>query len=143
MSKITLHLSPVNGGPFNCMPARAVELELKEILANDVALPGESSMSPFRLYVIGNEFGPCGAVWAENEQDAFDELCDAGLSAGLMVEPKTDDEREECTYLGNAGEPHCLDYAWIQTVEFVPERDWKLLCAFAEARGMNAANLDF
>ena len=141
-NKVTLHTAPVNGGPFNCQPAREIELEAERVLCNDVRLPGEHHPYNLRLWVIGNEFGALGAVWATCEQDALDELVDAGLGDGLLVEPHDDDDRQELSYLGNAGEPADLDNAWMQTVAFDPARDWQLLCRFAEARGAGAKSLD-
>lgn len=144
--KHTLHLKPVNGGPFNCLPAREVELSPEEILCNDIRLPGESHSGGMKLFVIGNEFGSLGAVWAEHAQDAFDELCDAGLSDGLACEepePEDEESEEEITRLGNHGEPHDLTNAWIQEVDFDPARDIAVLLKLAEARGMGATTLDF
>lgn len=138
--KTTLHLSPVNGGPFNCLPARSVELEDERILCNDVSLPWERHPHNMRLWVIGNEFGALGAVWASNEQDAFDELVDADLGDGLLIDEA--DADEECARLGNAGEPANLDNAWIQLVRLDPAQDCRLLCRFAEARGANQYTLD-
>lgn len=138
-----LYLSPVNGGPFNCRPANEIDLDNSRILCNDVIFHGEFNPHNVRLWVVGNEFGALGAAWAPCEQDAFDILCDAMLLAGLEVEPpKTEEEEEEVTRLGNEGVPHDMTYAWIQQVEFVPGRDWQLLCRFAEARGACNDNLD-
>ncbi len=84
--KTKLHLTPVNCGPFNCLPAREVELEDERILCNDIILPfGEFNPHNVRLWVIGNEFGALGAVWASHEQDALDELVDADLGGGLLM----------------------------------------------------------
>ena len=140
-TKITIHCLPRNGGPFNCLPAREVQLDPKEVLCNDIVLPGERQ--PQRLYVIGNEYGALGAVWAEHEQDALDALCDEGLSAGLMVdEGDVGIDEEGIERLGNAGEPHNLDNAWIQMARLTATEDFPLLLKFAEARGAGVANLD-
>ncbi len=136
--KHEVHLKPKNGGPFNCIPGRAVEIEDEEIVCNDVVLPWENHVHNMRAWVIGNEFGVCGMVWADCEQDAFDELCDQGLSDGLSAadEPgEGPDEREGFSPLGNFGKIHDLTYAWIQNVDWKPERDFRLLAALAEARG--------
>jgi hypothetical protein len=143
MKKITLHTKPRNGGAFNCFPAMSPEIEPEHILANDVIFSGEFNPHGVRLWVIGNEFGALGAVWAGNDQDAFDILCDEGLSAGLMVDEPEDGEDEEISRLGNAGEPHDLSNAWIAEVDFQPARDWQTLCRFAEARGGCYSTLDF
>lgn len=140
MKKFTLFLAPVNGGPFNCLPARSVELEPERILCNDIVLPWENHPHKVRLWVIGNEFGALGAVWADCEQDAFDELVDADLGQSLLVDEA--DADEECARLGNAGEPANLDNAWIQNVHWDKTRDCELLCRFAEARGSCADTLD-
>lgn len=135
--KYTLHLAPVNGGPFHCLPGRSVELEDDRISvcgeSCGLAFHGQSGGS---LWVIGNEFGALGAVVADHEQEAFDTLCDRGLAAGLACdEPKTPEEEEEITRLGNAGEPHDLTNAWIQRVDLDPARDIKLIVALAQADG--------
>ena len=59
-------------------------------------------------------------------------MLDAGYEQFLVENPEED--REYC-YLGNAGEPCNLDYAWIETVEFDLVRDYRTLIAIAEARG--------
>lgn len=145
--KITLNMAPVNGGPFNCLPARAVELEAERVLCNDVVLPWERHPYNMRLWVIGNEFGALGAVWASNEQDALDELIDRDLGAALLIDEKDyaampEDEREDVSHLGNAGEPCDLTNVWIQVVSFDKARDCELLCKFAEARGATQDTLD-
>lgn len=141
MNKITLHTAPVNGGPFNCLPARDIELTPERILANDVILPWERHPHGMKLWIIGNEFGALGAVWANHEQDAFDELIDSDLGGGLLIDEA--DADEETARLGNAGEPCDLTHAWIQAVAFDQSRDCQLLCRFAEARGQGSKTLDF
>ena len=136
--KYTLHLAPVNRGPFHCLPARSVELEVDRISvfgdSCSLAFPGETSAGS--LWVIGNEFGALGAVVARHEQEAFDTLCDRGLAGGLACdEPENEEEAEDITRLGNAGEPHDLTNAWIQRVNFDPSRDIKLIIALARADG--------
>lgn len=141
--KTKLYTKP-HGGPYHRFPAMLHELDAKIILANDVIFQGEFNPHNVRLWVIGNEFGALGAVWASCEQDALDTLCDEGLSAGLMVaEPEDGDPDGELARLGNAGEPHDLTYAWMAEVDFQPARDWRTLCRFAEARGGNYSTLDF
>lgn len=135
-----LHLQPVNGGPFNCLPVREVELPDEKILCNDVILPWEINPHNCRLWIIGHEFGAVCAVWANHEQDALDEIVDSDNGDSFLVSEKdqkeaSEDEREEWVHLGNAGEPCNLDYAWIQQVRLDPAQDYKLLCLFAEARG--------
>jgi hypothetical protein len=147
-SKIKLHLAPVNGGSFNCLPAREIELEDEKVLCNNVVLPGDFNPHTCKLWVVGHELGAVGAVWADCEQDALDELIDSGLGDSFLIDKHDFDamdehEREDVAYLGNASEPCNLDNAWIQAVEFKPERDWKLLCQFAEARGNCSKSLYF
>lgn len=138
--KIKLTLNSFNGSPFHRIPARVVELEQERILCNDISFPWESHPHRMRLWVIGNEYGPLGAVWAGHEQDAFDVLVDAGLGGGLLIEEA--DADEDSARLGNAGEPANLDNAWIRTVRLDPKQDCLLLVAFAEARGEAVDTLD-
>jgi hypothetical protein len=106
------------------------ELEGERILCNDIHLPGSINYHNSGLWVIGNEYGPLGAAWG-NEQDALDALVDGDLAAGILIDEK--DADEDSPRLGNAGEPACLDNAWMGEVEFKPERDLALLLAFARA----------
>ena len=143
--KTKLTLNSINGGPFNCSPSREIELENERILCNDVMLPHDRfNPHNVRLWVIGNSFGALCAVWASCEQDALDEACNAGMLAGLAIEESDleDVNKEECARLGNAGEPHDLTYAWMQTVRLEGAKDWELIARFAEARGACADTLD-
>lgn len=144
--KTTLTLNAVNGGPFDCFPGREVELANDRILCNNVMLPHDRcNPRGVCLLVIGNEFGPLCAVWADCEQDALDTACDAGLLAGLACDEPTNpdsDEGVDFVRLGNAGGPHDLAYAWIQTVRLDGAKDWELIARFAEARGACADTLD-
>jgi hypothetical protein len=138
--KITLHLVG-----NRVAPAREVELEAERILCNDVHLPHDrgSNYHNVRLWVLGNQFGAMGAVWASCEQDAIDELIDKDLAGGILIDEKDiDEEDEDVSRGGNAGEPYDSQYLWMNEVEFNPERDWKVLCMFAEARGAAHDNLD-
>ena len=135
MKKITLHTI---GNRIS--PGGAVEIEPERVLCNDVTFAGEFNPHHTRLWVIGNEFGALGAVWAQCEQDALDELVDKGLGDGLLIDVK--DADEETSFLGNAGEPADLTYCWMNEVDFKPERDWQLMIKFAEARGACADTLD-
>jgi len=122
------------------------EVDPERIATNEVTLPGEGMYRKAKLWVIGNEFGPMGAVWATNEQDALDELVDQDLGAGILVDEDSlasmsEEEQEELAHLGNASEPADLSYAWLHEVKFEPARDWYLLCKLAEARGAGADRL--
>lgn len=121
-----------------------VALEPEKIMANNVILPWEFNPHNVRLWVIGHEFGAIGAVWADNEQDALDELVDHGLGECLLVQdPKlTEEDNDQYTPLGNAGELADLTYVWTAPVIFDFSRDCILLCMFAEARGSTISTLD-
>ena len=108
------------------------ELEGERILCNDIRLPGSTNYQNSVLWVIGNEYGPLGAAWG-NEQDALDALVDGDLAAGILIDEA--DADEDSPRLGNADEPANLDYCWMVEVEFKAERDLALLLAFARAEG--------
>lgn len=108
------------------------DIDDKDVLINNAVLPQEFNPHNVRLWIIGHEFGAICAVWASCEQDAFDEMLDTGYEQFLVENPEED---QEYCYLGNAGEPCNLDYAWIETVEFDFVRDYRTLIALAEARG--------
>ena len=108
------------------------DIDDKDVLINNAVLPQEFNPHNVRLWIIGHEFGAILAVWANCEQDAFDEMLDAGYEQFLVENPEED---QEYCYLGNAGEPCNLDYAWIEPVEFDLVRDYRTLIALAEARG--------
>jgi hypothetical protein len=118
------------------------EYELAEdiILCNDVVFPHEFNPHNVRLWVIGNEYGPIAAVWAANEQDAFDILIDENLGGTFLVDDPDPDI--EYAYFGNASEPCNLDYAWIEAID-LEKQELPLLLAFAEARGGGYDNLNF
>lgn len=118
--------------PFADNP-RFAELELDRILGNNVVLPGEFNPHNVRLWVIGNEFGAMGAVWADCQGDALDELVDADLGSGLLIDES--DADEETSRLGNAGEPADLSHAWMGEVELLEPRDAALLAHFKMLRG--------
>ncbi len=143
-NKLTLHLRQQL--PF-AANVPIVELEPERIRCNDIVFPWESHLHGMRLWVVGNEYGALGAVWAGNEQDALDELVDSGLGDGLLcdeayVAELTEAEREELSHLGNAGEWADLQHAWLAPVVFDKVKDFDLILAFAEARGACADNLD-
>lgn len=120
----------------------------ERVLANDVSFPWEGHPHNMRLFLIGNEYGALAAVWADCDQDAFDEACDADLLAGLSCSDEDaeaharGDTPEDVTLLGNAGEPFNLDHAWIRPVALDLEKDGRLLVAFAEARGAGYKTLE-
>ncbi len=133
--KMKMPLMSHDGGPFNCLPAREIELDTDRILCNDITFPWEYNPHRVSLWVVGNEFGVLGAAWG-NEQDALDEIADADL----MVCQANDDEHAEhgeeceCAFLGNASEPYDLTNVWMQRVD-VNAMDKRDLCTLAECRG--------
>ena len=120
---------------------KQIKLADKKILCNDIKFPWEYNPHKIRLFVIGNEYGPLGALWASNEQEALDELVDQGLGNALLIDEK--DATEETPRLGNASEPACLDYVWIAEVRLDEKEDLKLLVTFAKARGSLADTLEY
>lgn len=135
MHKITL---PLKNGE--------VELAPERIRCDDVILPGEYNPHHKRLWVTVARYGALGATWADNVQEALDELVDHDLAGNILVDEAhvasmDEAEQEELARLGNAGEPCDLTDVDVQEVVFKPERDWKLLCKFAEARGRGCDNL--
>lgn len=116
-----------------------VELEDERILANNVIFPGEFNPHNVRLWVIGNEYGALGAVWADCESDAIDELIDSDLGGGILIDEA--DADEETARGGNAGEPYDTEHLWMATVRFEATHDLKLMLALAEARGACSKSL--
>lgn len=126
---------------LHCTDGSTYELEDDHILINDVTFPWEYNPHNTRLWVIGHEYGPVVAVWASNEQDAFDQMLDEGFETFLVEDPEDDPEGVKYAYLGNAGEPCNLDYAWIKEVRLDPAQDIKLIVALAEARQIYSKSL--
>ena len=88
-----------------------------DILTNDVFFPFSYNPHNVKLYIIGNEFGAIVALWASNEREALDEMVDNNYEQ-LLISPvdfdaMREDEKEDCSFLGNASEPCNLDYAWV------------------------------
>jgi hypothetical protein len=111
------------------------ELDANDVLCNDVIFKGEYNPHNVRLWIIGHEVGAIVALWASCEQDALDLMLDKGYEQFLVAPEDVDPDNEEYAYLGNASEACNLDYAWIETVDIQPERDYRLIIALAEARG--------
>lgn len=137
MKKVTLHTKK----------GMQVELGADRVATNEVELPGETEHGFYKLWVIGNEYGALGAVWSVHWEDAFDELVDQGLGAGLLVDEAyvaslTDAERDDLMVLGNASEYADLTNAWVDQVVWELPRDWHLLAKLAEARGAGADSLE-
>ena len=109
---------------------QAHELAENDILLNNVTMPGDYNPNNVRLWVIGHEYGPICAVWAPNEQEALDEMLDQGYLQFLVADEdfnETLDEQGHYAYLGNAGEPCDLSYAWIKPIVLDEKRDFRLL----------------
>ena len=140
--KTTLHTLPVDGGPFNCQPARVIELPEKQVLCNQIILPWEPNPCRVRLWLVGHEHGPLGAAWADCEQDALDELFDQGLLDCLVIEDPLPEDEKDNTRLGNEGVLCDTCNVWMQPVRLDEAQDVRLLCAFAEARGNGNDTLD-
>lgn len=130
-----LTLMAHDGGAFNCLPARDIELDDKRILCNDVTFPWEYNPHNIQFWIVGNEYGVIGAAWG-NEQDALDEIADADLLVCMANDDEHSEHGEECecAFLGNASEPYDLTYAWMQRVD-LSKMDVADLCKLAECRG--------
>ena len=120
-----------------------ITLDDDRILANDVTFPWEYNPHNVRLWIVCNEYGAMGAVWAGNEQDALDELVDADLAHGILVDDDSADPEFEDEYarLGNAGERADLSNCRLDVVRLDEKQDARILCRFAEARGAGKDNL--
>ncbi len=120
------------------------EIKGENILCNNVVLEGEYNPHGVRLFVIGEQHSstPICALWADSLQDALDEATDLNQMESFKVDkPDREDEwASHLVHLGNASEPHCLDYLWHREIH---PKDFplKLTIAFAEARGANADTL--
>ena len=121
------------------------KVEDERALCNDICLPHDSPHFA-DAYVIGNEYGPLCLVWAgiDNIQEALDNACDGGMLDGIAVD-EADIERDDSTgeeigimRLGNASEPFCSDYAWVDKVVLTHVQELR----FAEARGAGYETLD-
>lgn len=125
-----------------------VSLDGADILTNDVQFPFSYNPHNVKLYIIGNEFGAIVALWASNEQDALDEMVDNNYEQFLIspvdFDAMREDEKEDCSFLGNASEPCNLDYAWIDEVVIDPaDMDGlRLMLSLALAWSRCAATLE-
>ena len=128
---------------LKCINGNEYEIDDKRIMCNDVSLPHDrSNAHGNRLWVIYNQFGPMGAVWARHEQDALDELVDRDLGDGILVDDTAENRaNDEYCGLGNASEPCDLTYCGLSVVDFtnIPIATY---ARFAEARGAGADTLD-
>jgi len=108
------------------------------ILLNNVLFPksidSEAAYNPHnvRAWAIGDELGISCMIWASNEQEAFDEACDAGL-IDQMLATEQDHDNEELASLGNASELFDLTYAWINEIKWDASRDVQLIVRIIRA----------
>jgi len=133
--KLTLRLN--QSFPF-ASNVPLVEMEDENILCNNVILPGEFNPHNVRLWVLGNEYGPLVAVWADCEQDVIDEAIDSGKADGILIDEETiseDSDKDDVCRGGNAGEAYDGEHLWLATVKLEPAHDFALMMALAEARG--------
>jgi hypothetical protein len=133
---------------INVGAGNIIKLESNRILCNDVVLPWEQTKGSSRLTIIFNQFGPVGAVWANDVKEALDILADASLADGILVDTDTyeampDKEQQNCPTIGSYGEPADLTYASFGYAILSETTDCKMLCKFAEARGAGFDSLDF
>jgi hypothetical protein len=91
----------------------------------------------FAIHAPLGNFSTCLAVlWAENESDALEEAANRGLLDFLLLheEDLSEEELEESTRLGNAGEPFDLDNVSIQEIpEATWQADWQFVFALGRA----------
>lgn len=145
------------------MVANQFNLEGEHIICNDVVLPSSiddgARFNPHnvRLWVIGHCHGAVCALFASNEQDALDQACDSGQLESMQVseeeskayydacDQNTGEHPEGINYtaLGNAGELHDMDDAWIAEVDFDAQRDIQLIVKLARASEGGHDSLDF
>ena len=123
-------------------------VDADRILTNDIVFDHESNPGKTHLWLCANSHGPMGAVWANSMEDALDELVDAELAGGIIVDPKdvarmSEEDLEHLARLGNNGQPCNLDDTYVEAVSMIPDRDIKLMLKLAEARGAGHNNLDF
>lgn len=123
-----------------------IEVKKEDILCNDIILPGEFNPHNKRLWIIANEYGILAALWANNEQNALDELVNRDMGKSLLVNEDTlknmtEEEQNALASLGNASEPCDLANVDVVPIAFDPSRDYKLLYKFAEARGAGIERL--
>ena len=124
-----------------------VELDARDILTNDVNVPGVYNPHGVALWLIQGPYGLAAAVWASNEQDALDEAVDADLLNGIALdeddaEDRTDsDGNEDFARLGNASEPFDLDNVRMHKIPWkdLPEETQH---AFLMSRDEGFDNLD-
>lgn len=115
---ITVHTEPVDGGPFACHPARSWSVPEHRVLANDVVFPWEYDDRGVRAWVLWDQEGSLGLVWAPGSEEAFDLARDSGLfSADDVEEAQARSLRELATcdarsaYMASVGAPRaCLDH---------------------------------
>jgi len=121
-------------------------LPADRILANNVVLPTDKYPGKTKLWVVFTSHGPTGAVWADNMEEALDELVDNELAGAILldeehVKPEDEDHIARC---GNNGQPCDLSDVVVEKVDFSNiNKNFELMLKLAEARGAGHDNLDF
>ena len=120
----------------------STSLPADRIMCNDIVLPTDRYPGKTKLWVVFTSHGPVGAVWADNMEDALDQLIDSDLAGAIIVEdPAINDDHLE--HLGYNGIPCDLSDVVVEPVDFGNQRNFELLLKLAEARGAGHDNLNF
>lgn len=129
-------------GAFAQTPGTA-ELDEDLIQAEGACLTGVHPHGR-SLYVLGDISGAICAVWADNDQEAFDEAADQGFLDQYQVEESEvrqrpdGDEDLDCLELiraGNASEPFGFDQAWSAPALRLPDQEVRFIIAMACSSG--------
>lgn len=120
---------------------RNILIEPDRILCNEVVLPGEPNPANTKLWVVSCEEGyhtiHMGAVWANHEGQTIDLLVDADLADAIILSEedlrRLESKESDWPTAGNNDVPVDLTYVSFRRIDFVPERDWKILCMFDKA----------
>ena len=135
MKKFQIHTGQ---GSTSILPA-------DRIMCNDITFPTDKYPGKTALWVVFTSHGPAGAVWADNMQDALDELVDSDLAGAILLDEEnvTPGNEDHIARLGNVGVPCDLSDVVVEKAMFNPSKDIELMLKFAEARGAGHNNLDF
>ena len=111
------NMKPYNEMNYTLTPEK-VTYDRDDSIIVDICNPDDKVYHD-HLYVIGNEYGPLCAVYADHEEDALNNAVDETGLPGLRVseEYAIEMEGEGIMYLGNASEPFDSVYAWIDEVK--------------------------
>lgn len=130
---------------FTSRDSLSIAVPADRVLCNDVIFEHEGNPNHVALWVASTAHGPMGAVWAHDAEEALNELVDQDLAGAILVDPSSisPEDEEHLTRLGNYGSPCNLDDTFVEKVMFIPDRDYRVMLKFAEARGAGHDNLDF